>query len=352
FMLGRGRHFVHRAAHRLYSMACDRAFIDRAKGCLYGQAVGDSLGCRYEFKLADEVKETIVADRDANGFLPIKGGGVFEFECGQVTDDTEMAMAIVRSVLRNGRYDDADVACSFAHWRFTNPPDIGNTTATALNLSSGADLEGMELSDLESENWFEKISEKQKAAAWKVIMNNAESSCKESLSNGCLMRISPIAIAAANTDTERLLDVAACNCRLTNPNDITVDGVQCYVAALKTLLDTANTELAYSAAVECAKTPTIQSILQVAREKPIPVALNNRPPTNGDRGAIGYIGVALQGAFFELLHAESFEHGLIRTIERGGDTDTNGCISGALLGKPTPLHSSHAFYTTILVNSN
>ncbi len=46
----------------------------------------------------------------------------------------------------------------------------------------------------------------------------------------------------------------------------------------------------------------------------------------------GWVRIAFQNAFFELLHAGSFEEALVRTVGRGGDTDTNGCISGALLG--------------------
>ena len=33
-----------------------------------------------------------------------------------------------------------------------------------------------------------------------------------------------------------------------------------------------------------------------------------------------------------MLHAESFACSLQRVIARGGDTDTNGCIAGAMLG--------------------
>jgi ADP-ribosylglycohydrolase len=42
--------------------------------------------------------------------------------------------------------------------------------------------------------------------------------------------------------------------------------------------------------------------------------------------------IALQNAFHELLHARTVEDGLARTILRGGDTDTNAAIAGALLG--------------------
>jgi hypothetical protein len=42
--------------------------------------------------------------------------------------------------------------------------------------------------------------------------------------------------------------------------------------------------------------------------------------------------VALQNAYFHLLHAESLAAGLSDTVMRGGDTDTNAAIAGALLG--------------------
>ncbi len=46
----------------------------------------------------------------------------------------------------------------------------------------------------------------------------------------------------------------------------------------------------------------------------------------------GWVLVALQNAFYSLLHADSLERGIIDSVRRGGDTDTNGCIAGALLG--------------------
>lgn len=42
--------------------------------------------------------------------------------------------------------------------------------------------------------------------------------------------------------------------------------------------------------------------------------------------------VALRNAFFQLLHAKSFEDAMVSTVMAGGDTDTNACIAGALLG--------------------
>ena len=42
--------------------------------------------------------------------------------------------------------------------------------------------------------------------------------------------------------------------------------------------------------------------------------------------------IALQHAFFHLKTSTDFEKALIATVTRGGDTDTNAAIAGALLG--------------------
>jgi ADP-ribosyl-[dinitrogen reductase] hydrolase len=46
----------------------------------------------------------------------------------------------------------------------------------------------------------------------------------------------------------------------------------------------------------------------------------------------GLVTIALQNAFYVLLHAGSVEAGVTSTVAQGGDTDSNGAIAGALLG--------------------
>jgi ADP-ribosylglycohydrolase len=58
---------------------------------------------------------------------------------------------------------------------------------------------------------------------------------------------------------------------------------------------------------------------------------------------------ALQGAFYELLHANTFVEALERTIIRGGDTDTNGSITGALLGILSTFSNKTDFISQALV---
>ncbi len=71
-----------------------------------------------------------------------------------------------------------------------------------------------------------------------------------------------------------------------------------------------------------------------ARDGSVVAALRaaaDRPPAD-DVTQHGWVLVALQNAFHQLLHASSFEDGVVRTVMAGGDTDTNAAIAGALLG--------------------
>jgi ADP-ribosyl-[dinitrogen reductase] hydrolase len=46
----------------------------------------------------------------------------------------------------------------------------------------------------------------------------------------------------------------------------------------------------------------------------------------------GWVLIAFHNALWQLLHAPNFEEGIVDTVMRGGDTDTNAAICGALLG--------------------
>ncbi len=76
--------------------------------------------------------------------------------------------------------------------------------------------------------------------------------------------------------------------------------------------------------------------------KPFPVKLFNDKSDNAfvsvnpDGEFQGYVGVAFQNAFYQLLHVTPENGGFYKvikdTISLGGDTDTNACIAGALCG--------------------
>jgi ADP-ribosylglycohydrolase len=46
----------------------------------------------------------------------------------------------------------------------------------------------------------------------------------------------------------------------------------------------------------------------------------------------GYVLHTVELAFSALASAADFEEGIVAVVSRGGDTDTNACVAGALLG--------------------
>ncbi len=94
---------------------------------MLGQAVGDALGTTVEFMAPGEIAELY-----PNGHREIVGGGPFDLLSGQVTDDTELALAMARSIARVGRYDADDVAGAYLDWHASGPFDIGLTTHGAF----------------------------------------------------------------------------------------------------------------------------------------------------------------------------------------------------------------------------
>lgn len=98
-----------------------------------GLASGDSLGSTSEFVPRDEMPA--LYRRLAYTGWPFRqvGGGAFNWKPGEPTDDTAMAMCLVRSFLQCGLFDGADVAREFVAWLDTSPPDVGHATRQELH---------------------------------------------------------------------------------------------------------------------------------------------------------------------------------------------------------------------------
>jgi ADP-ribosyl-[dinitrogen reductase] hydrolase len=94
---------------------------DRALAAFLGLAVGDALGATVEFMTRQEIAAQYGVHRK------MIGGGWLRLAPGQVTDDTEMALALGRSLLRCGELDARDVCEEFAAWLRKGPVDVGNT---------------------------------------------------------------------------------------------------------------------------------------------------------------------------------------------------------------------------------
>lgn len=270
--------------------------LSKARGVLWGQVTGDALGTTVEFERA----ETIAA-KYPGGVREMVGGGPFAMEAGQVTDDSELALCLARSLAEKQSYDEDDVARRYIDWCQGNPPDCGGTTRRAFggSVPRGA-----------------SVASTVRARA-----------LRDSQANGALMRVSPLAVFGSRLDPEALHTLAAADASLSHPHEVCVAANQVFVFAISYALRTGgsgpevfDTTMAFAkSTLSCTEAlPTLELATH---------GLPADPFTH-----MGWVRIALQCAFNQLRHATSFEQAMVDVVALGGDTDTNACITGALLG--------------------
>lgn len=139
-------------------------YIYRARGALLGLAVGDAIGTTVEFKPRGTFKP----------MTDMVGGGPFQLEPGQFTDDTSMALCLAASLIEKG-FDLNDQMTRYTRWANEGYMssngrcfDIGIATRAALQRfqRNGNPLAG--------------------------------STDPQSAGNGCIMRLAPVPIRYAH----------------------------------------------------------------------------------------------------------------------------------------------------------
>lgn len=101
----------------------------RFRGALLGLAAGDALGTTLEFRPPGSFRH--IAD--------MTGGGPFNLEAGQWTDDTSMALCLAESLIEKRGFDPVDQLERYTLWSSQGHLssngrvfDIGNTVYDAL----------------------------------------------------------------------------------------------------------------------------------------------------------------------------------------------------------------------------
>ncbi|HOY59077.1 MAG TPA: inositol monophosphatase family protein [Verrucomicrobiota bacterium] len=277
----------------------DPCVLSRAQGCWLGQLAGDSLGSLVEFQSASSIRAVY-----PEGVRDLADGGCWDLIAGQPTDDSELALMLARSLVREGRFDPDEVAAAYVTWLESHPFDIGSTTRQALAGGARAAGHGV------------NVAEACRAAA-----------NPSSQANGALMRVSPLSIYGWSMRPVEVDRLARADAALTHPHLVCQDASALFAATLaQAIREGADAQATFTFAQEHAQrhvqSASVREALLAARQQPPMDFLSQQ----------GWVLIALQNAFYQLLHAPNLESGLVDTVGRGGDTDTNGCIAGALLG--------------------
>lgn len=254
----------------------------RARGCLLGQLAGDSLGSLVEFRSASSIRAEY-----PGGVRRLADGGPFELIAGQPTDDSEMALAMARRLVSVGRYCALRTAKAYRDWLKSDPFDCGNTIAAAL----------------------------------KGMPNPA------SQANGALMRVSPLGIFGAGRSRADVMKWAKKDAAITHAHPVCAQADALYAALVaQAVREGGSGERLYEEMLASMKRMKLEPALREAVERAA-----HEPPRDYV-SQMGWVLIALQNALWQMLHAPSFEEGVVDTVMRGGDTDTNAAIAGALLG--------------------
>jgi len=267
--------------------------VNHAPGVLLGAACGDALGRPVEFRSATSIQ------REFGLLDEMIGGGSHNKPAGTITDDTELALCIARSLTQQEGFDGADIAARFVEWYKNDPFDIGLMTADSLRkIRDGVP-------------WDE---------AGQEVWNNRREG--QNAGNGSVMRCAPHAIAFSE-DPERLLTVSKTSSRITHADPRCTYGCAVLNLTVREIIAGKDTPLATALDRVRSDAPDelIAALDPIAEEQTIENLQNT-----------GYVVHSLQTALHDAFTAENIEDAIVTAVNRGGDTDTIGAITGAVAG--------------------
>jgi len=275
-----------------------------ALGAVLGALVGDAAGAVLEF-----FRGTI-REEDVTHALRMPGGGTWGVAPGQVTDDGELTMSLLHALAMDvaPMSPTERAARRYAAWVASRPFDIGSTTASALGCLRHPE--------------HREASEREGAAP--VMTRVASVRCIQSKANGSLMRATPLAVWGARQTADDTMQAVLRDARLSHPNDACVGAAVAYVMAIRHLILAPNDVRGAVAIAEVLARPFAEPTqwLRDARDGVVV------PFTPQD----GFVRIGFTHAFRHLMLGTSYLDALRETLLGGGDTDTNACIVGGLVG--------------------
>lgn len=277
------------------------SLLDAAFGSVIGACVGDAAGGVLEFW------GSLPTPEDVDHAMTMPGGGVFNLAPGQITDDGELTISLAQA-LQTSIFSLEAIAQRYAEWVNSSPFDIGITTRYSLGSVQNATL----------------VKEYGSYSATMIAM--AAAHCMESKANGSLMRATPLAVWGHRLRNEDLATIARQDSSLSHPNPTCGDAVACYILAIAHLLNhCGDREGAFLRAANWARDHANNEVnewLQMAKQQQQVDYLVN----------IGFVKIAFIAAFQHLLLGSNYEQAIRQVLLRGGDTDTNACIVGGMIG--------------------
>jgi ADP-ribosyl-[dinitrogen reductase] hydrolase len=268
-----------------------------ARGALLGAFVGDASGATLKFLGRKPSNE------DVERALSMVGGGCWRVAAGQITDDSELALCLARSLAGAQAVDREKVAEAYVGWFNSGPFDCGNATGNAFGRHRARDR-----------------------VTAHVVEEAARRSNMASKANGALMRSIGLGIWSWRLSAEDAANAARRDARLSHPNPSCQHANAAYVVAVRHLvLNAGDSGGAFRAAGAALDDESAEEVRRWLRD----AESGAGPPYHPNPG---FVRIAFTHAFRHLMLETPYVEALRETLAGGGDTDTNGCIVGGLLG--------------------
>jgi len=271
--------------------------INRFRGALLGLAMGDALGTTLEFMAP-------------GSFAPISdivGGGPFDLDAGQWTDDTSMMYCLAHSLVRTKKCDLDDQMTLYCRWWqdgvfSVNGKcfDIGNTVQAALQR-------------------YQRTGEPKSG-----------DTAPMSAGNGSLMRLAPIPIRYYDSFTDAV-EYAALSSITTHAAIEAVDACRYFSGLMWGALHGVSKEKLLDGIYSPIEkywdeNPLCQSITDMI------VNAEYKTKEASQIRASGYVMHSLEAVLWAFYRTDDFESGALDAVNLGEDADTTGAIYGQLAG--------------------
>lgn len=263
--------------------------LDRYKGCLLGLAVGDAVGTTVEFK-------------PRGSFEPVTnmvGGGPFNLEVGQWTDDTSMALCLGQSLIDCGGFNAKDQMSKYCEWHKNGYMssngicfDIGNTTSNALNKFH------------QSSNPYCGLE-----SPW-------------ASGNGGIMRLSPVPMVYAD-NVKELIQFCSASSRTTHASNECIESAQLFGIMVRDAL------------AGYPKHAIFENDNSARFNEPKVIDISNNgfiDKTINEIKGSGYVIESLEASLWCFYHTDNFKDAILTAVNLGDDADTTAAITGQIAG--------------------
>jgi len=262
--------------------------MERYLGCLLGLACGDAVGTTVEFS--------------ARGTFPpvadMVGGGPFQLQPGQWTDDTSMALCLAYSLITKKSFDPIDQMNRYSNWY-----NFGYLSSTGSCFDIGSTV-------VNSINRYLKTKEPFSGSIDPM-----------SSGNGAIMRLAPIPMFYAN-NPELAIKFSGESSRTTHGSEESIEcarlfGLMIQLALTGSCKSDILTGNNYSSRLS--KINSLSSGNYIDK------------PEIAIKGS-GYVVESLEAALWCFANTESYKDAILKAVNLGDDADTTAAVCGQIAG--------------------